>query len=115
MKLRKATYLIRALLIVLCFQFTAPFVVASPIESNSSDHSFSSQKHASKPLTLSSLFEKTEKESEEERTKFESGPVQDLTLNYLVRLVSFQSIRFSNVSSHLYKQPLFTLHCVYLI
>jgi hypothetical protein len=115
MKLRKATYLIRALLIVVCFQFTAPLVVASSIEKSHADHSLTSQKHASKPLTLSSLFEKTEKEGEEERTKFEAEALQDLTLHYRVRLTSFNKIHFGNVSSHLYQQPLFTLHCVYLI
>jgi hypothetical protein len=90
-------------------------VVASPVEKNSTDHTLASQKHASKPISLSTLFEKTEKEGEEERTKFESEVFQDLTLSYLVRLVSFQTIRFSNVSSHLDQQPLFRLHCVYLI
>jgi hypothetical protein len=115
MELRKATYLIRALLIVVCFQFTAPVIVANPLEKNSSEYSISSQKQASKPLTLSSLFEKTEKEGEEERTKFEAVALEDITLTNLVRLVSFQSIQFNNVSSHLHQQPLFTLHCVYLI
>jgi 5,10-methylenetetrahydrofolate reductase len=115
MKLRKATYLIRALLVAICFQFTAPVVVAGPIEENSTHHVIASQKHASSPLSLASLFEKTEKEGEEERTKFEAVAIQDLALTFRVRLFSFQSIHFNSVSSHLYQQPLFTLHCVYLI
>lgn len=115
MRLRKATYLIRALLIAVCFQFTAPVIVAGPLEQNTTHHSIASQKHTSNPLTLSSLFEKTEKEGEEERTKFEAVALEDITLAHLVRLVSFQSIHFNTVSSHLYQQPLFALHCVYLI
>ena len=115
MNLRKATYLIRALLIAVCFQFMAPVVVASPVERILSDHSLTSHKQASKPLSLSSLFEKTENEGEEERTKFESVALEDLTLTHLVRLVSFQSIYSDNISTHLLQQPLFRLFCVYLI
>lgn len=115
MKFRRATYLIRALLLVVCFQFTAPLVVASPIEKNFSDSSLASQKHASKPITLSSLFEKTEKEGEEERTKFEAEAHNDIALNYLVQVVLFNKAQVSNISSHLYKQPLFALYCIYLI
>jgi hypothetical protein len=115
MGLRKATYLIRTLLVLISFQFTAPVVFAGQVEKDLTHFSISTQKQSTKSFGLSTLFEKTEKEGEEERTKFSTVELRDIDLTFRVRSVAHQSFQLSTVSEHIQQSPLFRLHCVYLI
>jgi hypothetical protein len=114
MGLRRSKYLIRTILILLCFQFTAASFVSVEVGTSVSHYAFTSQK-LSKSLTLSSLFEKTEKEDE--------GREKD----FFIELPDFNSFTFSQgsavqtilrtdiVSFHIQEPPLFRLHCTFLI
>jgi hypothetical protein len=115
MHLRKATYLTRILLVLICFQFTSPVLVAGSVEKKSEELSITPHKHPAKPVNFSTLFEKDEKEGKEERTKFTTIPLQNISLTYRVRLTTYQAFHLTTVSAHVHQPPLFRLHCIYLI
>jgi hypothetical protein len=114
MNLRKSILLIRALLIALCVQFT--ITVLLPMESGKDAiHSGLTEHKLAKPGSVSSLIEKTEKESEEnERTL--AVEWLDLTAHFFLRITSEHTpIRKDFVSFHNEHPPIFTLHCNYRI
>jgi len=114
MSLRKSKYLIRTILILICFQFTAASFVSAEIGASTSHIGFTAQK-VSKPLTLSSLFEKTEKEGEEREKDF-FVDLPDFRFFNFSQITSVQTaLRTDIVSYHIQKPPLFELHCVFLI
>jgi len=116
MSIRKSIMLVRLLLLAICFQFAAPAVVTAEVLKDPAHISFASQKQTSKPLSISSLFEKTESEGEEERTKFEAVELHDISLTFQLRSAFDQSLFESSIiSAHSYQQPLFRLFCVFLI
>lgn len=114
MNLRKSILLIRSLLIALCLQFTLTVLI--PVESGKdSVHIGFTEHKLAKPGSVSSLIEKTEKESEEnERTL--AVEWLDLTAHFSLRITSDQSpIRKDLISFHNVQPPIFTLHCTYRI
>ncbi len=117
MTLRKAIFLIRLLLVVICIQFTVPAVMASPLTNRG--HlwgTFVPVKKAPKPLSASSLFEKTESEGEGERLKFEAIELEDISVSSSFRSETYHSIYcICPAISPAQHQPLFRLHCVFLI
>jgi hypothetical protein len=117
MPLRKAIFLIRLLLIVICIQFTAPAVMAMPLSTGAhTQGTFVPFKKASKPLSTSSLFEKTETEGEGERLKFEAVEIEDISISCYFRSQTFQSpCTDGPIILYGHQQPLFRLHCVFLI
>lgn len=117
MILRKAIFLIRLLLIVICIQFTAPAVMAMPLTAGGHEQgTFVPIKKTGKPLSTSSLFEKTETEGEGERLKFDAVEIEDISASCHFRSQTFQS-PCTNGPIVLYghQPPLFRLHCVFLI
>jgi hypothetical protein len=117
MTLRKAIFLIRLLLIVICIQFTAPAVMAVPLASGGhTQGNFVPVKKAGKPLTASSLFEKTETEGEGERLKFDAVEIEDFSISCHFRSQTFKSLcAIGPIILYGHPQPLFRLHCVFLI
>lgn len=113
MGLRRSKYLIRTILILLCFQFTAASFVSVDYGSNVSHYAFTSQK-LSKSLSLSSLFEKTEREGEEREKDF-FVDLPDFKFFNFSQIASAQTVLTDIVSYHIQKPPLFRLHCVFLI
>lgn len=116
MSLRTSKYLIRISLFFIAFQFVAPAFFTEPIEEDSYYTAATFHKHTQHSLTCSSLFEKTEKESEEEDTKHIIPTLLDFSVSYFNRISASQVIKNAyNVSRHLQEPLLFDLHCVYLI
>lgn len=117
MPLRKAIFLIRLLLLVICIQFTAPAVMAMPLSTGAhTQGTFVPIKKASKPLSTSSLFEKTETEGEGERLKFDAVEIEDISVSCYFRSQTYQSNGTASPTiCYGYQQPLFRLHCVFLI
>jgi hypothetical protein len=114
MSLRKSNYLIRTILILICFQFTATVVVSGEIEKGGSHTAYTSQK-SSKTSSFESLFEKTERETEE-KDKIFAVDLGEWDSNHLVQaLISHTCLRTDIVSDHIQKPPLYRLHCIYLI
>ena len=114
MSLRKSKYLIRTILILICFQFTAASFVSAEIGVSTSHIGLTAQK-VSKPLSLSSLFEKTEKEGEEREKDF-FVELPDFSLFNLSQFTSVRTVlRTDIISFHIQEPPLFELHCVFLI
>jgi len=114
MGLRRSKFLIRAILVLICFQFgAAPFVSTEPGD-NVPQLVFTSHK-VSKQLTLSSLFEKTEKEGEE-RDKDFFVELPDFRFFNRSTLASIRTVlRTDIISHHIQEPPLFRLHCVFII
>ena len=114
MGLRKSKYLIRLVLILICFQFTAAsFITVEP--SDSSSHISLSASKVSKPISLSSLFEKTEKEEEEKERGF-IVEVPDFSFFDYNQFASVQTrLRTGIISCHIQKPSLQRLNCVFLI
>lgn len=117
MTLRKAIFLIRLLLIVICIQFTAPAVMAMPLSTGGHEQgTFIPIKKAGKPFSASSLFEKTETEGEGERLKFDAVEIEDISISSYFRSQTFQSpCTKGPVVLNGHQQSLFRLHCVFLI
>jgi hypothetical protein len=114
MSLRKSKFLIRSILILICFQFTAATFVSGEIATSSSHASFAAHK-ATKPISLSSLFEKSETEGEEKNKDFDDE-VQDIRSFDFNRIISVQTHLGTDVISlHIRKPSLHGLHCVFLI
>lgn len=116
MGLRQSKHLIRTVLILISFQFLASaFVIEAPQE-GSIHFSSTIHKHAAHSLTFASLFEKNETEGEEERFKFEAVELEDISTSFPFRSETFQSLHFIGpVIFTGSDQPLFRLHCVFLI
>lgn len=116
MRLRTSKYLIRTVLILISFQFIAPAFVSSAAEQESFHFETTLQKHINHSVSLSSVFEKTETENEEERDKTCNVQLLDITVLHSTRVSASQKIIHQhNVSLHLEALTLFDLHCVYLI
>jgi hypothetical protein len=114
MGLRRSKYLIRTILILLCFQFTAASFVSVEPGSSVAHHSFTSQK-LSKSITLASLFEKTEREGEERDEDF-FVDLPDFRFYNFSQIASVPTVlRTDIVSFHIQKPPLFRLYQVFLI
>lgn len=119
MRLRTSKYLIRTALILICFQFIGPAFVTQPsgseilIANTTTFH-----KQVAHSTLASILFEKTEKEAEEEDAGFAAftGELFDFTVSYTNRISASQITQpFHSISGHLEEPPLFTLHCIFLI
>jgi hypothetical protein len=114
MGLRKSKHLIRTLLILICFQFTAAAVVSVEMDKSPAHNSFAAQK-LSKPISISSLFEKTESENEE-NDKAVAVEYENFNFIFLDYLTPQQSVlRTDIVSFHIQEPSLFGLHCVFRI
>jgi hypothetical protein len=69
-----------------------------------------------KPGSVSSLIEKTEKESEEKNERTLAVEWLDLTAHFFLRITAEQTpISKDFVSFHTEQPPIFTLHCTYRI
>lgn len=119
MRLRTSKYLIRTALILLCFQFIGPAFVSQSSGSETLIANTTSFHKSSVHSTLASvLFEKTEKEAEEEEGGFAAFTAElfDFTLSYTNRISASQITQpLHTISGHLEEPPLFTLHCIFLI
>jgi hypothetical protein len=116
MRLRTSKYLIRIAFIFIAFQFIAPGFLTEAIEMYSFGTETTFHKHTQHSLTYSSLFEKIEKESEEEDTKHTISTFVNLSDLYFGRISASQAIVHSyTVFRHIQEPALFDLHCVYLI
>jgi hypothetical protein len=114
MGLRKSIYLIRLVLLLICFQFTAASLVTVESVDSSSHISLAASK-VSKPITLSSLFEKTEKEEEEKERGFVVD-VPDFSFFNFNQFASVQTrLRTDIISCHIQKPSLQRLYCIFLI
>lgn len=117
MRLRSSKYLILAVLVLFCFQLLAGILVSASLgQAESYHHNISFQKHHS-TSSLISLFEKTEKENEEEeRDKSLSVPLHDFTISFSERLFSLRSpLQFNAISQHAQEPSLRVLHCTFTI
>jgi len=119
MRLRTSKYLIRTALLLICFQFVAPaFVTESGASETTYHHTASLHKQVVHSNLASALFEKEEKEAEEEDagTSAISVALFDFLVSYSSRISASQiSVLFHTVSGHLQEPALFTLHCIFLI
>lgn len=114
MRLRKSKLLIRTILLLICFQFTVATFVSAEVANSSSQISFTTHK-LTKPVSLSSLFEKSETEGEEKNKTF-AIEFQDITPFDLSRNTFVQThLRTDIISQHIRKPSLHGLHCVFLI
>ena len=119
MRLRTSKYLIRTALLLICFQFVAPaFVTESGASETTYHHSATLHKQLIHANLASALFEKEEKEAEEEDAGTNSISVAlfDFLVSYSSRISASQvTVPFQVVSGHLQEPALFTLHCIFLI
>jgi hypothetical protein len=117
MILRKSIVLIRLLLIVICIQFTAPSTLAVPFtDAGDEQGTILPIKKAGKPLSPSSLFEKTETKEKGERFKFHAVEIEDFSISCHFRSQICQVCCTNNpVILYGHQPPLFRLHCVFLI
>lgn len=119
MRLRTSKYLIRTALILICFQFIGTAFVSQPDESETLITNTTAFHKLSVHSTLASiLFEKEEKEAEEEDSGFTFFTTElfDFTLSYTNRISASQITQpVHSISGHLEEPPLFTLHCIFLI
>jgi hypothetical protein len=117
MALRTSKYLIRSVLILFCFQLLgAIFISQAGEEHVAITDGVVLQKH-SPPSTLNSLFEKTEKETEEEKhDKLFAFALIDFSASFCERLFSIRyPLQFSTASQHAQEPSLRVLHCTFLI
>jgi hypothetical protein len=119
MRLRTSKYLIRTTLLLICFQFLAPaFVSESGASETLHHHGASLHKQLVHSNLASALFEKEEKEAEEEDagTNIFSVALLDFAVSYSSRISASQvTVPFHAISGHLQEPTLFTLHCTFLI
>jgi hypothetical protein len=117
MILRKSIVLIRLLLIVICIQFAAPSALAAPFTDAGNEHgTLLPIKKAGKPLSPSSLFEKTETKEKGERFKFYAVEIEDFSISCHFRSQTFQACcTNSPIVLYGHQPSLFRLHCVFLI
>lgn len=119
MRLRTSKYLIRTALLLICFQFVAPaFVMESGASETPHHHGATLHKQLVHSNLASALFEKEEKEAEEEDS--ENGLFRvalfDFAVSYSSRISASQVTEpFHAISGHLQEPALFTLHCIFLI
>ncbi len=117
MAIRTSKYLIRSVLILFCFQLLGVIFVSQESEEQISfEQGVIFQKH-SNPSSLTSLFEKTENETEEEKhDKIKAIEILDLLICYTGRISASQSSqKFQSVSQHIQELPLFDFFCTYRI
>lgn len=116
MSLRTSKYLIRTVLILFTFQFFAPAFLEAPAEHTTHHFQHAFHKHESQPFSFASLFEKTEKENEEERDKSLAVEIFDIAIANLGRISASQEIpNLQTVSQHIQEPLLINLYCVYQI
>jgi hypothetical protein len=117
MTLRKAIFLIRLLLIVICIQVTAPAVMAMCLATGEQTQgTFAPDEEDDNLLIVSPVFEKTETGGEVDRLKFDAVEIEDISISSYFRSQTFQSLcSTSPVILYGHQQPLFRLHCVLLI
>jgi hypothetical protein len=118
MRLRTSKYLIRTALILFCFQFIGPAFVAQPSGTEIISDITTFHKQVAHSALASILFEKTEREAEEEDAGFVAfnGELFDFTVSYSNRISASQITQpLHTISGHLEEPPLFTLHCIFLI
>lgn len=117
MSLRTSKYLIRTVLILLSFQFVAPAFVTSaneqePVHFNSPAF----QKHAPHTSLDASLFEKEEKEAEEEQDLLVEAELLDFSSLYSDRISASQiTYVVQIISEHIQEPALLTLLCIFII
>ena len=119
MRLRTSKYLIRTALLLICFQFIAPaFVTESNTSETAHQHGATLHKQLVHSNLASALFEKEEKEAEEEDagTNIFRAALLDFAVSYSSRIYASQvTVPFHTISGHLQEPALFTLHCIFLI
>lgn len=117
MGIRTSKYLIRSALILFCFQLLGTIFVSQEGEEQvTATQGVVIQKHSA-PSSLTSLFEKTEKETEEEKhDKFFAFALIDFSASFCERLFSIRyPLQFSAASQHAQEPSLRVLHCTFLI
>jgi hypothetical protein len=117
MGIRTSKYLIQSVLILFCFQLLGTIFVSQEAEEQfTPTQSVAFQKHSA-PTALNALFEKTEKETEEEKhDKFFSFALIDFSLSFCERLFSIRlPLQFSVISQHTQEISLRIFHSTFLI
>lgn len=118
MRLRTSTHLIRTVLILISFQFLLPAFVWQAEMEHASASSFAQvlHKHAAQSASVATVFEVTERETEEERDKLVGVDAVNNALAYTERISASQFVmQDQRVSLHLQELPLFIIHCTYRI